>query len=553
MLAAVPNEDAARDLAGRYWEGLLEIDPLIGTYMGDNRYDDRLPDPSDDGIARRKAFSEGALADMGALDLVSLDSELRTTLDILEAAAKRELDDIEFRMDRLGAVSHLFGPSNLLASLASIQMANTPERLDKYARRLEALGPYLDAVRLVALEGPGVGQIAPGLVVDRTIRQVERLLSMDPERSPGMTPVEDSPQEDKDRVARVLREVVWPAYARYLEVLREYRPHARQTIGLSDLPDGEAMYAAQVRGHTTLDLEPRAVHETGREHLMLILDERQEIARKLGHPDARSALDEYKASGKNTAASREEMLRLVTQQVERSWEVAPRFFGRLPKANCEVKRVEEFREDDMPGAYYHPGTADGSRPGVYYVNTGHLESRPLHQTATTSYHEANPGHHFQVTLEMEFADRLPLRRFGGFLVGDSFTEGWGLYSERLADEMGLYVDEYERIGMLEAQAYRAGRLIVDTGIHALGWDRERAVQQMQETGASRVDSEIEVDRYITMPGQALAYMIGRLQIDAWRKAAAERDGSSFDVRGFHDRLLALGSLPLFSLERELQS
>jgi uncharacterized protein (DUF885 family) len=185
------------------------------------------------------------------------------------------------------------------------------------------------------------------------------------------------------------------------------------------------------------------------------------------------------------------------------------------------------------------------------VNTGQLEGRPLHQTATTSFHEANPGHHFQISIEQEFTERLPLRRFGGFLVGDAFVEGWGLYSERLGDEMGLFLNEYERLGMLEAQGFRAGRLIVDTGIHALGWDRERAVQKMVETGSSRVDAEIEVDRYIAMPGQALAYMIGKLEIDRLRVAAREREGSSFSLQSFHDRVLTLGSLPLAVLDEEL--
>jgi uncharacterized protein (DUF885 family) len=171
--------------------------------------------------------------------------------------------------------------------------------------------------------------------------------------------------------------------------------------------------------------------------------------------------------------------------------------------------------------------------------------------ATTTYHEGNPGHHFQLSMEQEHTDRLPLRRFGGFLAGDAFVEGWGLYSERVADELGLFVDEYERLGMLEAQAQRASRLIVDTGIHALGWDREDAVRQMQDAGASRVDAEIEVDRYISWPGQALAYMIGQLEIQRWRAGASGRLGSAFDIKVFHDRLLSLGSLPLAALEREV--
>jgi len=548
---AKDDDQSARDLAQRFWKQLLEIYPIIGTFIGDERFDDKLPDPSEEGLSRRKVAFESALADLAAIDQEALDVETRTALSVLETGARRELADLEHRIDRFYAVTHLFGPGTLTSTLGSNQRADTPERLEKYVRRLEAIPQYLDETGKVAMEAVGVGQVVPALVVDRAIAQVDRLLQLQPQESPAMKPVEDARDQDKDQVVSALRESVWPAYSAYLETLRAYRPSARDTIGLSALPGGEEMYASQILGFTTLPLEAQAVHDTGHQQLAMIQEERQAIAKQLGFEDVDAALAEYQASGKNTAGTRQEMLDLVIDQVRRSWEAAPSFFGRLPKANCQVRPIDEFQEDDMPGAYYNPPTEDGSRPGIYYVNTGQLEGRPLHQTASTSFHEANPGHHFQLSIEQEFTERLPLRRFGGFLVGDAFVEGWGLYSERLADEMGLFLNEYERLGMLEAQAFRAGRLIVDTGIHALGWDREQAVQKMMETGSSRVDSEIEVDRYIAMPGQALAYMIGKLEIDRWRTAAAERGGQSFSLRDFHDRVLALGSLPLDVLEREL--
>jgi uncharacterized protein (DUF885 family) len=470
---------------------------------------------------------------------------------VLETGARRELGSIRHRVDRFFAVSHLFGPGNLLAEIASLQRADNPERLDRFVARLQAIPAYLDAIGEVAREGVRAGQVAPSIVVDRSIHQVERLLALEPSESPGMSPVKDQTPESRDRVVEALRDQVWPAYRRYLDTLREYRPSARDSIGLLDLPDGEAIYADRIENQTSLSLGAQEIHDIGQEQLAQVLEERQRSAERLGFADAEAAVAEHRASGKDVARSREEMLRVVRGQVERSWEAAPKYFGRLPKANCEVRPVEEFREADMPGAFYNSPTADGSRPGVYYVNTGTLDGRPLHQTATTSYHEANPGHHFQLSIEQEFADRPLLRRFGGFLVGSAFIEGWGLYSELLADEMGLFLDEYERIGMFEAQGLRACRLIVDTGIHALGWDRERAVRQMQSAGTSRLDAEIEVDRYIADPGQALAYMIGRLQIQRWRAETTRREGAEFSLQDFHDRVLALGSLPLGALEREL--
>jgi uncharacterized protein (DUF885 family) len=190
---------------------------------------------------------------------------------------------------------------------------------------------------------------------------------------------------------------------------------------------------------------------------------------------------------------------------------------------------------------------------VYYVNASDLDQRPLHHLATTTYHEANPGHHFQVAVEQQIEGRPALRRFAGILAGSAFIEGWGLYSERLADEMGLFVDEYERMGMLEAQAWRAARLVVDTGIHAFGWDRDRAIAQLEVAGVPHLDAVVETDRYIGLPGQALAYKLGQIEIERWRAEAAEREGPGFDLKAFHDRLLALGSLPLPALDRELHA
>jgi uncharacterized protein (DUF885 family) len=545
------RERVAREWADRYWEQLLELDPLLGTEVGDERYDDRLPDPSDEGVERQRQVHRAALDAIGGLEGDGLSEDARTVLAVGRSIAEQALDRIRFRMDRLHAVSHLWGPAGLLADLGSLQRADTPERLERYLGRLSRFPAYLEAVSRVAEEGARVGPTAPALVVDRAIAQVERLLATPPEDSPGLRPLPEGDARGRARVVDVLRERVWPAYERYLGVLREYRPLARETVGLVALPEGEAMYAALVRAYTTLPLAPEEVHRLGEESLALVQEERRAVARRLGFDDPERAVAERRASGLDTAPTREALLRLAERQVERSWEAAPRFFGRLPRRNCEVRPVERFREEDMPGAYYVPPTGDGSRPGVYYVNTSHLDARPLHQLATTTYHEANPGHHFQLSLEVEFADRPPLRRFGGMLSGTAFIEGWGLYSERLADEMGLFEDDWERLGMLEAQAWRAARLVVDTGIHAFGWDRERAVRTLEEAGVPREDAEVEVDRYIAAPGQALAYKVGQLRIEELRRRAETRAGGSFSLPAFHDRLLALGSLPLPVLEREM--
>ena len=542
-------DQQARALGDRFWDQLLELEPILGTQVGDDRFDDRLPDRSASGVSARKGVLQSLLDDLGPLDRASLGMEARTTLDVAEAIARQGLEAIAFRLDRFEAVSHLFGPGQLLAELGSLQRADTPERAGRYLARLGAVPTYLKQVSAIAEEGAAAGMTAPGLVVDRAIGQVERLLATAPEESPGMTPLAAASAGDRDQAAAVLRDRVWPAYQQYLGALMAYRPSARESVGLSALPGGEDIYASQVRAHTTLPLTPDEVHATGLLELAAIQDESREIAGRLGYATAQEAIAAHSAAGGNTATSRAHLLELAERQVQAAWEAAPGFFGHLPASPCEVRPVEEFREQDMPPAFYYPPSGDGSRPGIYYINLGNLDQRPLHMLAAISYHEANPGHHFQLSIEQEFATRPPLRRFGGILAGTAFAEGWGLYCERLADEMGLYQDDYERLGMLGAQAWRAVRLIVDTGLHALGWDRERAVELAVSAGLAHSTAEVEVDRYIAWPGQALSYKIGQIELQRLRAAAAAREG--FSLPAFHDRLMELGTLPLVALRREL--
>jgi uncharacterized protein (DUF885 family) len=547
----VTESDIARALADRFWDQLLEDSPLLGTMVGDERYDDRLPDLGDEGRARREVHAREALRDLTALDRGTLDETVRTTLDVVEAIAAREVAEIENRVDRLHVVSHLWGPAQLLAEIGSAQRADTPERLDRLVGRLSSTPAYYAAAGAVAREGARAGVTAPRVVVERAIAQVERLLATPPSESPALMPVPRDDVDGRERVLAVVRDTVNPTLAGYLDALREYLPSATETLGLFALPDGDAIYRAEILAFTTLPLDPAEVHDLGVEDLEGIQQERRKVAVAMGYADPPTAIAALNASGRNTAASPEDLVRLAEEQVRKGWEAAPAAFGRLPLSNCEVRAVEPFRERDMPFAFYNPPTHDGSRPGVYYVNAFDLEHKPLHHLATTTYHEANPGHHLQIALEQELPDRPAIRRFGGTLAGAAFAEGWGLYSERLADEMGLFEDQAERLGMLDMQGMRAARLVVDTGIHAFGWSRERAIATLEGAGVPPVDAVIETDRYIALPGQALSYKIGQIEIEGHRAAAEKRGGGGFSLRGFHDRLLALGSLPLPALRREL--
>jgi uncharacterized protein (DUF885 family) len=544
------NTGRALRLADTFWERLLELEPLIATSVGDERFDDRLGDPGPDGRAALEEASRAVLDELAAIDVPTLPASLRGTLDVAEAMARRSLAELEHREDRLRVASHFAGPAQILAEIASLQRADTPERLNRYVARLRAIPRYLEAWSTIAREGVATGVTSPRVVAERAVAQVERLLALAPQDSPALLPAGEDPAA-RERIAAVVRDDVNPAFEGFLGVLRETLPAATETLGVTALPDGEALYATAILGWTSLPLDPADVHRIGVETYAAIQEERRAVAARLGFASADEALAAHEASGANHAATREAMLELARSQVERSWELAKGWFGRMPIANCEVKPVEEFREADTPGGFYFPPTEDGTRPGAYFINTSDLDQRPLHHVAALTYHEANPGHHFQISLDQEATDRPPLRRFGGIFAGSAYAEGWGLYSERLADEMGLYVDDWERLGMLESQGLRAARLVTDTGIHALGWDRERSIATLVAVGMPLVDATIEVDRYISLPGQALAYMIGMREIVEARRATEAREGSGFVLSDFHDRVLALGSLPLPAFRREM--
>ncbi len=546
------QDDHVRAIADRFWDGLLELQPVLGTSIGDERYDDRLPDPGEEGRAATERACTSALEELATVDRDQTDAGTRATADVLEAICERTLEKLANRSDRFEVANHMWGPGSMLGEIASLQRADTPERLDRYDRRLRAFPAFLAASAEVAREGIATGVVTPRIVVERTIAQIERILSLEPKDSPAMMPVGEDDPDARERVAGTVREVVYPAYESFLTVLRdEYLPVATETIGMSALPGGEAMYATEVLSWTSLPLDPRDVHELGVQRFDAIQAERYEVAAELGFESPAAAIADRKARGENTPQTPEQLVAMAEDQVARSWKVAPTYFGRLPSENCQVRRVEEFREADMPFAFYNPPTEDRSRPGIYYINAYDLPDRALHHIASVTYHEANPGHHFQLALEQEMTDRPALRRFGAGLAAAAFAEGWGLYAERLADEMGLYLDGWERLGMLDNQAHRAARLITDTGIHALGWTREAAVAKLEEGGQTHTDSVIEVDRYISLPGQALCYMIGMIEIEKARAAAASREGSAFSLRDFHDRVLAQGQLPLPSFRKEM--
>ena len=429
----------------------------------------------------------------------------------------------------------------------------TPEQFEAFMARLADYPRFMAANAELVREGLAGGLTAARIVTDRVIGQLARLQAIPDDQSPVVTAVKVPKPADRERVVEAVGKYVRPAERGFLEALPgRYREASREEPGLCSAPDGERLYRTQIRAWTSLDIEAGELHRIGLEELASIEEERRVIARDLGFGDdtkaARAALRSDPAA---IPQSIDELLDRARGQIERALAAAPGYFGRLPHASCEVRPVEPFKEADSPAAYYYAPAVDGSRPGIYYVNTYDLPSRSYVGLADTSFHEAVPGHHFQIALETEHPSLNAFRRMGSRMAGMAYVEGWGLYSERLADEMGLYLNAAERFGMLDGQSWRAARLVVDTGIHAFHWPRQRSVELLLDAGLSDTDAGIETDRYICCPGQALTYKVGQREIERLRSEASAALGPAFDIRAFHDAVLGHGTLPLATLAKEL--
>ncbi len=532
------------DLCARTWERTLQLNPTMATIYGDERYDDRLDDPGPEGRAARRALADEVRAGALAIDPADLDEEERISRGLLALIAEQQIAEDDLRDDIVATVEQQ-GHQSLLPELVQLQKADTPERLERLLARLAAYPAMTDAVIDLLVEGRASGLTAARVVADRVVDQLERLLAAPAATSPIVTVPALADEAGRARLLEAVERHVRPADARYLEALRAYLPATREAPGLCALPDGEARYAAKVRGYTSLDVTPDELHRIGLEELDEIEAERRAIAGAAGFGDDTAAYrDALNADEAQVPPTPEALVARCQEDVDRAFAAAPRWFNRVPKAGCQVRRVEPLLEKDAPGAYYYPPTMDGDRPGIYFVNAYDLPSRTYWSAASTTYHEAVPGHHFQIALEMELEGLPAFRTLGYWPQGTAYVEGWALYTERVADEAGLFRSEAERFGMLDSQALRAVRLVVDTGLHAFGWRRQKAFETMVAAGIHPTDAGIETDRYIAWPGQALAYMTGRREIERLRAARAAREGDAFDIRRFHDDVLRHGKLPL---------
>ncbi len=539
-----------RSLADEYLAAYLERYPEIGTYYGipGSRHD-RLTDNSLAALAGWQAKEDAWLARVRQLAGVppgrpdwAIQGIQRETLEAV--VAKRVC------RDELWAVSETAGWQTEVAYIAEIQPVGNPGARRQALDRARDLVRFLDTEIVNLREGLRLGYSAPKRNVGLVAAQVRALLEPD---SPLLSPARrDGEEAFRAELAKILDEEVRPALRRYLDFLEtEYAPAARSAIAVAENPGGAECYRAAVRYHSTLELAPREIHDLGLRQMAEIQAEMREIARRAFNTgDLPALLERLRTDPEYAFSSRQEIIDFSQAALDRAKAAMPRFFGIMPRSDVVIESYPAFLEDSGTGEYQSPAE-DGSRPGLYYIPVSNPEQRPRAVYESLAFHETIPGHHLQLAIAVESRGRgHPLMRY---LDNAGYSEGWGLYSERLADEMGLYSSEMARMGMLGDQAARAARLVIDTGIHELGWSRQRAVDYMTaHTTWAPQDIEVEIDRYIIWPGQATAYMLGMLKIRELRRRAEEAFGPSFRLPDFHDRILEDSGVTLGMLEAKIE-
>jgi uncharacterized protein (DUF885 family) len=536
---------ALRDLAERFWDGFLAAYPAWATIIGNRTLDDRLEDLSPTGIADRIAWLDDVVAQAERIGAESLTPTERVTRQMLIDEAAGQASSLrtgiqDWTVDPLG------GPTVSLLDLVDYQTIDTPEQGRAMVDRWRAIGPYLDQLGANVVRAAADGRVAVATPVERLLDVLAGLEAMPLEEwklaAPAATTHDDWPADDlaafRGDLLAAVRDVAIPAFRRYRETLqRSILPIARPADrpGLVHVPGGPETYRALVRVHTTLDLEPQAIHEIGLEEIARIDREFVELGRRvLGTSDLASTLAALRDDPSLRFETAEEVFATAKRSLSRAQAAIGDWFGRIPGAACVVVPIPSHSEAHQTIAYYSWPAMDGSRPGRYYINLHAPDTRPRYEAEALAFHEAVPGHHLQIAVAQELPG---LPAFQRMLGSTAFAEGWGLYTERLSDEMGLYSSDMDRFGILSYDAWRAGRLVVDTGMHALGWTRQQAIDFLKAHSALGENNIAnEVDRYIVWPGQALAYKIGQLEILRLRAEAKDRLGSAFDIKAFRARL-----------------
>lgn len=560
---ATGSSQALNRLFEDYFQQSLQLNPLQATFIGDHRYDDKLSNDISPQALRRKLEIERKYLDqalkydpktLSPQDLLSWKIFVRERRDAIEGA--------EFPSELL-PVDQMFSIPTLMPVLGSGSNAQPFETVQDYEKFLGRIGDYViwsDQAIANMREGIERKVVQPRVVMEKVQAQLSDLIVTDPTKSLFYQPIVNFPKAipaaDRTRLEKAYRRAITgqltPSYQRLRDFIRdEYMKHARSTVAWTDLPNGAKWYAYQVRINTTTTLTPDYIHELGLKEVARIRGEMEQVKAQVGFKGDLPAFFKFLQDDPRFYYTKAEDLIAGYAAVKKDIDARlPKFFADFPKADYEVRPVEPFRAQSAAGAMYQSPSADGSRPGIFYVNTFNLKSQPKFGMETLSLHEASPGHHFQISIQQEL-DGLPkFRRFGGNYV--AYVEGWALYAESIGKEMGLFTDPYQYYGRLSDEMLRAMRLVVDTGLHTRGWSREKAIQYMLDNSSMAAsDVEAEVERYIANPGQALGYKIGQIRIREMRNKSEAALGSRFDIKEFHSQILRDGALPMDVLEEKI--
>lgn len=560
-----PHVDKAaqlNQLYADYWEAMLRFNPLQATFQGDNRYNDQLPDF---GSAEYRKQSHDLivhwLEKAEKIGDAGLDGQDLLNYRIFVEEKKQALEGEKFPgwMMPVNQMGSTVSYAVMLGSGQVAQPFKTVQDYDRWLVRAARIPVLLDTEIANMREGIEAGVVQPRVLMEKVVPQFDALITDTAEDSQFWGPITsmpaDFPAADKERLTTALRTLIderlMPAIRKQRDfIANQYLPATRDTVSLDALPDGQAWYAFNVRRMTTTAQTPEQIHEIGLKEVERIHGEMRQVMAQVGFTGSLQDFFAFMQEDKQFEFASEEALLEHYRGLEAKIAAnVPTLFSLTPKAGFEIRPVEAFRAKSAAGGSYMSPSEDGSRPGIFYVNTFDLPTRKTWDAEDLFLHEAIPGHHFQLALQQELQGVPAFRRFGG---QTAFIEGWGLYAESLGKDLGVYTDPYSYFGRLQGELWRAVRLVVDTGLHAKGWSRQQVLDYMfANSSVSEPDAIAEAERYIAWPGQALAYKTGELKIQALRKRAAQTLGERFDIRAFHAEVLKDGSVPLDVLEEKI--
>ena len=541
-----------------YWEWLLHEFPELSTWTGDNRYNDRFTDLSFEAIERRNAYVRSMLEQVRSIDQSRLSRQDMLSHALLVWELSLAVSAQQFPPVML--LTQIWGPQLLFPQLVSVTPFRTTTDYDNYLERLSAFPLYLEQVTGLLRRGIELGWVQPRGPLAGVPDQITGQLVADIEQNPLFAPLLKLPESiaeaesDKFRskARGLIADEVFPAMVLFRDfIVDTYLPAGDRPIGASSLPDGEAYYEHCVREHTSTELGPLEIHHMGMKEVERISAQMDSVIEQAGFKGSMKEFADFLRTDPRFYFTRAEDLVTAFRDIaKRADAELPMLFAELPRTPYGVRAFPDYEAPSQAAAMYYPGASDGSRAGYFMVNTYGLDMRPKYEMEALTLHEAVPGHHLQIARAHELHHLPDFRRNGSYTA---FIEGWALYAESLGASMGFYTDLYSKFGQLIYEMWRACRLVVDTGIHSFGWTRQQAIDYMQEnTAKTEQDIAVEIDRYIVMPGQALAYKIGELAIKELRAKAESMLGPAFDIRKFHNAILDNGPLPLTLLNKQIE-